>query len=185
MDVPVTEPTPAPVPTSTPIPTQPAPARRGPSRWLNVLLAVAVLVAVGGVSFAVGRATAPTRAAVAGFGNGGNGGFFNGGNPPNGGTGANGGAGGFGGRLGGLTVRGTVTSVDAGTITIQPTGGATITVGTDGTTTYHQQVAGAATDVATGKEVIVQLGSFNGTGTPGTQTTGPIGTASDVIVVTP
>jgi hypothetical protein len=168
-------------------PTPSGNSRQRSASLLNVLLAVAVVVAVGGVSFAVGRATAPTRMAV-GVGNfGGGGNFPNGGNQPNGRPGAGAGFGGFGGRLGGATLRGTVTAVGAGTITIQLTGGATITVGTDGTTTYHQQVAGTSADVSSGKQVLVQLGSFNRTGNqvPGTGPTGPIGTASDVTVVAP
>jgi putative aminopeptidase FrvX len=86
-----------------------------------------------------------------------------------------------------LSLRGTVSAVGSGTITVTLTNGTSITVGTDGTTTYHQQVAGTATDVASGKQVIVQLGSFDrtGTGAPGTQPSGPIGTATDVTVVSP
>jgi hypothetical protein len=160
-----------------------APGRRSAS-LLNVLLAVAVLVAVGGVSFAVGRATAPAPT-FAGIGNDGN--LPGGGIRPNGGTGAPGGAGGgFGGGFGGgLTLRGTVTAVDAGTVTIELTGGASVTVSKDGTTTYHQSVTGASTDVVIGKKVEIQLGSFDrtGNGAPGSQATGPVGTATNITVV--
>src|SRR5450756_2502130 len=66
---------------STPPPPVIAPAKKG-DRAFRVLLAVGLLVAVGGVTFAVGRVTAPSAdATLAGFGNGG---FTNGG------TGANG-----------------------------------------------------------------------------------------------
>jgi hypothetical protein len=44
---------------------RPAPGtkkRSGGSRWVNVLVGVAVLVFVGGVTFAIGRPRAPVRA---------------------------------------------------------------------------------------------------------------------------
>ena len=147
-----------------------APARRSAS-LLNVLLAVAILVAVGGVSFAVGRATAPARVG-AGAGNFGDFGQVPFGGGPSGGTGA---GGGFRGGLGGLTLRGTVTAVDAASVTIALTGGASVTVTRDGTTTYHQAAAATSTDVIIGKTVEIQLGSFDrqGNGAPGSQPAGP------------
>src|SRR4051812_9947948 len=74
---------------------------------LNALLAVAALVAVGGIAFAVGRTTAPVSAAAAGGG----GGNFNGGFGPraSGGFGPRGSGapgGGFGGGFGGGAGRG-------------------------------------------------------------------------------
>ena len=62
---------------STPPPPVIAPARKG-DRTFRVLLAVGLLVAVGGVTFAVGRVTAPAAAASTRGGLG-NGGFGNGG----------------------------------------------------------------------------------------------------------
>ncbi|MFL5680021.1 MAG: hypothetical protein ACJ77B_05410 [Chloroflexota bacterium] len=170
---------------------------------LNALLAVAALVAVGGIAFAVGRTTAPVTAAAGGGGGNFNGGFgprASGGFGPRGsgapGGGFGGGFGGGGGR--GFGIRGTVTAVTSTSITIQVAGGQTITLTTDASTTYHQQVAGASSDVATGREVVVQLGGGNGNGgggngnggngggqapgaSPGTRT----GTASDITVVAP
>src|SRR5450759_4765220 len=62
---------------STPPPPVIAPAKKG-DRTFRVLLAVGLLVAVGGVTFAVGRVTAPAAAASTRGGLG-NGGFANGG----------------------------------------------------------------------------------------------------------
>jgi hypothetical protein len=81
--------------------------------------------------------------------------------------------------------------------------GATITVGLDSSTTYHQQASGSSSDVQSGKTVIVQVtGGFRpgadgnpgagngGTGNGGTGNGAPgnggpitLGTAGDVTVV--
>jgi hypothetical protein len=158
----------------------PAPAVR--SRWggagllVNVLLGVAVVVAVGGVAFAAGRATAPTVAAANGnggrFGNGG-GPFFGGPNASGApGTGGFVGQGGFGG--GGLSIQGTVTAVSADSITLQLAGGQTVTIPTTAATTYHSRQSATAADVTAGSTVQVQLeggrgafGNGNGNGNNG------------------
>ncbi len=96
-----------------------SPKRGSSGGWLNVILVVAVVVAVGGVAFAIGRNTAPV-AAASGRGNGafGNGNFARGSFTP----GASGGPGGgfFGGLRGdgGLSLTGTVQSMTADTLTI-------------------------------------------------------------------
>jgi hypothetical protein len=136
------------------------PARRRASLLTTVLLVGAAAVAVAGISFAVGRVTAPTAAATTfngrqfpGLGNGG----ANGGN-----GGANGGnaggafRGGFG-EFGGVAIRGTVTAVDGSTVTVKLANGQEIKVQTDSDTTYHQQTSGSTSDVANGKSVIVQV----------------------------
>jgi len=182
---------------STPPPPVIAPAKKG-DRTFRVLLAVGLLVAVGGVTFAVGRVTAPAAAAStrAGFGNGG---FANGGAGA-GGTGA-GGAGlgrgaGFG---GGVLVTGTVDSISGTTMTLKEANGTTVTVNLAGTTTYHAQATATAADVAAGKKVLVQVeiaGGFGGQGLPGASpavgaspaaggTTTRTVTATDVTLVTP
>jgi hypothetical protein len=86
------------------------------------------------------------------------------------------------GGFGGLGVTGTVTAVDADSITIQTEGGQTVTIGLDGTTTYHQQAPAVASDVTTGDKVQVQL---DGGVRPGQDSTGNInlGTAGDVTIV--
>lgn len=180
-------------PVSLASPAVPTKAKRSSSgRWVNVLLGVAVIVAVGGVAFAVGRTTAPAAASTrfGGAGGTGNGGFaFPGGsfdpNNPGFANGNGNGNGGFGaGRFlagGGITVTGTVDAVSADSMTITTASGQQITVALDSKTAYHQQAAGSASDVQTGGKVSVelQLGGFrngngngNGNGTNGNGTNG-------------
>ena len=177
---------------STPPPPVIAPAKKG-DRAFRVLLAVGLLVAVGGVTFAVGRATAPAAAASTpgGFGNGG---FTNGGTG-NGGAGAAGlGRGGFG---GGVLVTGTVDSMSGTTMTLKEANGSTVTVNLASATTYHAQAAAIAADVTTGKKVQVQVAIAGAFGAPGASpeagaspaagggnTTRTV-TATDVMLVTP
>jgi hypothetical protein len=176
-----------------PVRVTPAPKRTASGgRFLNLLLGVAVAVAIGGVAFAVGRSTAP--AAASGFGRGGTflsgnglpGGSFDpnpAGAPGQGGTGQ----GRFGGGFGGLTISGTVESVSGDTLTIKTASGQTIEVTTSSDTAYHQEAAATAADVTTGTTVKVQVDfSGRGQGAQGGQggaTAGTVGTASDVTVV--
>jgi pilus assembly protein FimV len=170
------------------------PVRKSGTSIINIVLALAVMVAIGGVAFAVGRITAPATAAAAGTGGLGRGGFGGaaGGTGAFGGTGAAGGTGARGGfgaggaaGLGDITVQGTVTDVSATGVTIKTATGLEVQVSTDGTTTYHQQAAGANTDVAVGKTVLVQvagvggLGGFAG-GRRGTGATGASGAPAPV-----
>jgi hypothetical protein len=160
-------------------------------RFLNAILAFALVVAIGGVAFAVGRTTAPAAAATGDRGN------FGAGNFP--GPGASvapgasaapggflgGGQGGLGGLGGGLTVSGTVQSVTTDTLTIETETGQTVELSLDSNTIYHRKTDGAAADVATGSTVEVQLDFAGGLGRPtaSADTTGPVGTASSVTVV--
>jgi len=148
---------------STPPPPVIAPVKKG-DRTFTILLAVGLLIAVGGVTFAVGRMTAPAAAATTR----GNGGFGNGGV---GGTGATGAAGlGRGGFGGGVLVTGTVDSISGTTMTLKEANGSTVTVNLAGTTTYHAQAAATSADVTTGKQVQVEAqiaGGFGGQGVPG------------------
>jgi hypothetical protein len=164
---------------------------RASGRFLNAILAIALVVAIGGVAFAVGRTTAPTAAATGGRGN------FGAGNFP--GPGASlapdasgapggfpgGGQSGLGGLGGGLTLSGTVQSVTADTITIETQAGQTVELSLDPETTYHRKTDGVAADVATGSTVEVQLDFAGGLGRPtaSADTSGPVGTASSVTVV--
>ena len=182
-----------------------APRKGSSGRWLNVLLGVAAIVAIGGVAFAIGRSTAP--ASATGFpGNGTFRGNFGNGAIPNGAIPNASGAPGFGngtGRAlglggGGVTVKGTVKAVNGDTMTITTASGQTVDVKTSGDTAYHQQTAATATDVTVGTGVSIQVdfGGFgrgqgaNGNGGPaGSGTTGngtaasPTLTATDVTVV--
>ncbi len=176
--------------TTVPGPVIPAAKSRGSSgRLVNIVLGVAIAVAIGGVAFAVGRSTAPASAST------GRGGF--GANNPNasfgprasGAPGFGGGRGGFGGFGGaGLTVRGTVQSVSGDTVTIKTANGQTIEVTTGADTTYNTQAPASASDVTAGKTVQVQItptGGGAGGFRPGASgaPTGPVGTAGSITVV--
>jgi len=153
---------PAPTPAVAPV----VVARRSTAGALvNVLLGVALVVAVGGVAFAAGRATAPAAAATNGRGFNGNGQAFGGGGLAPNASGAPG-RGGFGGAFaaGGLTIEGTVTAVTTDSITLQLTSGQSITIPTDSQTTYHTRAAAKPSDVATGSTVQVQLSGRGFTG---------------------
>jgi hypothetical protein len=159
--------------------------RSSSAMWLNVLLALAAIVAVGGIAFAVGRTTAPV-AAAAQRGNGafGNGAFPRGSFDPNA-SGAPGAGfqGGF--RGGGFNLSGTVQSITSQTLTITTANGQTLefTLGAD--TTYSTKVPATAADVKTGSKVEVQLQPGTGgrpTGSPA-PSAGPLGTANSVTVV--
>ncbi len=192
---------PAPAPTPAPVRSQ---ASGGSSRGTTLLFALAGLIAVGGVAFAVGRLTAPTATAATGrFGTGAAGfrsqfganasfapgearGFFGGGL-----AGAGGAA--------DVSLRGTVQSINGNTLTLRTASGSTVTVDLSGSTTYHKQAAASSTDVTTGSQVLVQV-QFDrtGAGAAPLASGAPAGgaaplasgaprtfTASDVTVVTP
>jgi hypothetical protein len=184
---------PAPVPT----PVAPVAVRRrsSTSTVINVLLGIAVVVAVGGVAFAAGRATAPTTVAATG-GNGFRNGQFPGGGPnASGAPGRGGFVGGFGGGGGGISLQGTVTAASSESITLQLASGQTVTIPLDASTTYHSRSAATSSDVANGATVIVQLdGRANGQGgaqNPGQGPTGSggpgraFGSASSITIVPP
>ncbi len=185
--VPTSPVAPAPV-TAAPPPVNPAKKKSsGGGRWLNVVLGVAFAVAIAGVAFAVGRTTAPASAAT-GAGRGNFGGGFPGGSfaPRASGQPGFGGRGGaFGGGGAGLTVSGTVVSVDGDTMTIKTTSGQTIQVSTGPSTTYNTQSPASASDVAAGKTVQVQLDLGGGVGRPNASGApdGSTGTANSVTVV--
>jgi hypothetical protein len=167
---------PDPAATSAPVVTAAASRRTNGSRILNIVLGIAIALAIGGVGFASGRLTAPAAAFPNGLGPGGQ--VFNGNGRP-GGQGAQGGL-----FSGGLTIEGTVESVSATTMTIKTASGKTIQFAIDGTTTYHAQTDATSSEVATGGKVIVRLdvGSFRG---GPNASGGPDGgsTARDVTVV--
>ena len=190
----------APEPFYTP-PAPPARRSGGGASGMTIALAVAVLIAGCGVSFAVGRATAPA-AATAGTGqvapgdpNGGAPGggvpasgapLTRGGNLPNASFDLNGngsgdtgrgpgdgrGPGGFG---GGASIQGTVAATDGKTLTLKLANGQTLTIKLDASTKYAQQAAGNASDVAVGKSVIVAVtGRVDIDGNDGGSTAGTV-----------
>ena len=165
-----------------------APGTRRPrgARLLNYALAGALVLAIAGVAFAVGRFTAPAAANAGGFANGGGGQFFR--NGQGGQNGANGGADGRGGLFaGGLTLEGTVESVTDTTLTLKTASGQTIQIALDGSTTYHAQTDATASQVTTGGKVLVRLngrGGFGGAnGGPAASGAQTSPTAGDVTVV--
>ena len=162
-------------------PTPPAavfepPAPRRSATLINLALGLAVVVAIGGAAFAIGRATAPASGRGA-FAN-----QFPGGFEPNASQ-APDGLGGLGGARGGLSIEGSVVSIDADSMTVETAAGTTIEVALDGSTAYHQQADATAAAVETGSDVIVRLTG----GAPGGQgavaSGAPTGTASDVTIV--
>jgi hypothetical protein len=177
----------------TPVVVAPPRKRSAAATFVNVLLGLAVVVAVGGVAFAAGRATAPASTNTARFGNGG---FVGNGNFGPGASGAPG-RGNFGGGAfgaGGVNIQGTVTAVAADSITIQLANGQTLTIPTDSSTAYHSQAPATAADVTAGKTVEVQLsggrflgGGNGGNGGNGTEPNGSgrpgLGAASSITIV--
>jgi Domain of unknown function (DUF5666) len=167
---------PAPVTPAAPLPAPPAaPARRRSSRVLNLALAGAAVLAIGGVAFAIGRATAPAPAAV-GFAPGGviarPGGSFDPGNGP-------------GARFafgGGLTVDGTVTAVDADSVTVKTANGNEMTFDTDGSTAYRQASEASASEVTVGDDVSVKVSNDGPISAPLASGETPRLSASDVAV---
>jgi hypothetical protein len=163
------------------------PKKKSSSTLLNVVLGLAVVVAIGGVAFAAGRLTAPAASAANTFTAGAGNGFGNG---PR----ASGAPGNFrGAGFGAGALRGTVTAVTPTAITLTLSSGGTIEIPLDSSTAYHQQAAATSTDVAVGSTVLVELKDQGGAPTvvgpnaslaPGASP-GPItvGTATDVTVV--
>jgi hypothetical protein len=130
---------------------------------INIVLGIALVVAVGGVAFGAGRVTAPAAATTvrAGLGAG------QGGLNPGGPTASGAPGGGVGGAGGGVSLQGTVTEVTATSITLQLPTGQSVTIPTDTQTTWHQREAATSTDVTTGSTVIVQIQGGRGGGGQG------------------
>ena len=165
---PAAAPGPAPVAAPSPTPSAPSLAPAAPmapvapvvavapraksSGVLNLLLVGAALLAIGGVAFAAGRSTAPASA-FPGVGD-----FTQGPIVRTEGSFAPG-AGGPRGFVsdGGLAIDGTVTSVDADSITLTLENGDEMTFALDGDTTYHEATDAAATDVVVGDDVSVRI----------------------------
>ncbi len=165
------------IPGPGPAPVVPVGPRRRSGGVLNLLLIGAAILAIGGVAFAVGRSTAPTSPVgrFGGTANGGTGVRPGGSFAPGGG-----GQGGFG-LGGGIALDGTVTAMDAGSLTLTLGNGQQVTVKLDSTTAYRQATAATPTDVAVGDNVSVKVSGGRGAGGAGGATP-PDLTASDVTV---
>ncbi len=156
---------PAPVGPVPPVTPTPVVKPKGKSGGLaNALLVVAALIAVGGITFAIGRATAPAAASSAVTSGSGRFGVGPGGSFDPGTLPAGAGAGGFGDRT--MTVAGTVKSLDGATLVITTSSGTETTIDVSGST-YHAQSPATAGDVTAGTEVSVSVTGFGGRRRPG------------------
>lgn len=160
-----------------------SPPRTSRGRLTNLLLVFAAIVAVSGITFALGRMTAPAQGSTglsAGQLPGGNGQTL--GQAPNGSFAPGGGQVGLG---GGMTFSGTVSAINGSTLTLTTTDGRTFSVDLAGTT-YHSETHATAADVAVGTSVKVTVDSLGGPGVnPATSgSTTPALTATDVTIVT-
>ncbi len=131
-----------------------ATSTRRSSRVLDIALALAAVLAIGGVAFAAGRITAPAGTGPAfarGLAPGGTvvtpDGSFDPNGPKPGGLSLN----------GGLAIDGTVTAVDADSITLKLADGQEMTFKTDAATTYHEAADASSSDVAVGDDVSVKV----------------------------
>lgn len=184
---PATSPSPAPgapsAPTAPVAPVAPVMAvapRAKSGGVLNLLLVGAAILAVGGVAFAIGRSTAPASTfPLVGSIDGGpivrpDASFAPGAGGPRGLV-----------STGGLAIDGTVTAVDADSLTLTLENGDEMTFALDGETTYHQATDATPADVAIGDDVSVKVDGggriTSGSGGNGGSTT-PDLTAGDVTV---
>lgn len=131
--------------------------RRSTPAWVNVALFVALAIAVGGVAFAVGRMTAPAPSFTGPGGLTGQGQFPAG--APGSGDGGQPGGPGLGGRggFGGISVDGTVTAIDADSITIETAAGESQEIAIDDTTTVRVAASGDLGAVSVGSSVEVRV----------------------------
>jgi len=141
--------------------------------WATVLIGIALVVAVAGISFAAGRLTVPQVSAV---GQGGLGGAQVG--PGRAGV-PGGPGGGLGGPGGGVSLEGTVASVDGRTLTLKLANGQTVQVSLADTTTYHAQTSATGADVTSGSKVLIRVNGFR----PDAGGAGGGLTANDVTIV--
>jgi hypothetical protein len=149
---------------------------------LNVLLVGAAIIAIGGVAFAAGRTTAPASVAGAGFAGAGAGGGLRPGGSFAPGAGGQGGQGGFG-QGGSLSLDGTVTAIDADSVTVTLDNGSERTFTLNGTTTYREATDSTVAAVAVGDNVSVQVaGGGRGAAGTGAGGQGTDLTATDITV---
>ena len=150
---------------------------RRSTRLLDLALALAAVLAVAGVAFAAGRITAPALGGPA-FARGlapvGNivmpEGSFDANGPRPGGVELN----------GALSIDGTVTAVDADSITLRLADGQEMTFKLDDTTSYHEAAEASSADIAIGDDVSVRAAGDRFASGTGAET--PELSASDVTV---
>ena len=155
-----------------------------------ILLLIAAMVAIGGISFAVGRVTAGGGTGTSNTGTTGRG-FPGGGRNFSFAPGQSFDPGQFGGRGigGGGAVTGTVVSVSGTSMTVKLANGSTVTIDLSGTTTYHSQTAATSSDVQPGATVQVTIdvsGLAGPSGAPAPSASGIRSvSAKDVLIETP
>jgi hypothetical protein len=125
--------------------------KRSPDRLLDAALVAAAALAIGGVAFGIGRATAPA-AAFTGGGIDLPGGKVVG---PNGSFDPNDGP--RVGLSGGPTIDGTVTAIEGDKLTVKLADGTEMTFTLDSATAYHQATDTSASDVTVGDDVSVKV----------------------------
>jgi hypothetical protein len=178
---PTTPPPTNPAPTA-PAPMAPAPAavvkpRRSSNRLLDAALVVAAALAIGGVAFGIGRATAPAAAFTGG------GVDFPGSGKvltPNGSFDP--GAGPRVGFSGGVTIDGTVTAVDGDKLTVKLADGTEMIFTLDSETAYHQATDASSSDVTVGDDVSVRVKGGGRVAAGADPSAAPKLSASDVTV---
>jgi hypothetical protein len=132
------------------------PQARGGASASTIAFVAAIVVAAAGLGFAGGRLTAPASANSTARGNFGGGfaNFANGSFNPNA---ANRGFGGAALGAAGISIDGHVTAVGNGSITIQTSGGESVTLQVPSTVSYHAQGSATAADVTVGSSVQVNV----------------------------
>jgi preprotein translocase subunit YajC len=163
-------------PAATPAPAAIVRPRRTSNRLLDAALIAAAVVAIGGVAFGIGRATAPAAAFTGGPVQ------FPGGKvvTPDGSLDPNAGPRvGFG---GGPTIDGTVTAIDGDDITLKLADGTEMTFTLDSTTAYHQATDASASDVTVGDDVAIRVKGGGRVATGAGPSAAPRLPASDVTV---
>jgi hypothetical protein len=166
---------------TTPTATTPTPAavvkpRRSSNRLLDAALVVAAALAIGGVAFGIGRATAPA-AAFTGGGIDLPGGRIVG---PNGSFDPN--AGPRVGLSGGPTIDGIVTAIDGDELTVKLADGTEMTFTLDSATAYHEATDANASDMTVGDDVSVKVKGGGRVVAGADPSTAPKLSASDVTV---
>jgi len=183
------EPAPEPTPTPAPTPAKVIIRPKKQDRTTTALFMVGALVAIGGIGFAVGHATAPAASSALDTTNGSA--AFDRGNFPSLAPGQTfGGLPALGAGLGGALgsgISGTVQSISGTTLTILEANGSTVTIDLAGSTTYHGQASAGSGDVKVGSTVTVQtsIAAQSGASPDPAASGGRTLTAKDVLITQP
>jgi hypothetical protein len=161
---------------------------RKQDRATLALLAVAALIAIGGIGFAIGRASAPATSSNNGYDNAP---FGGGRGMPSFAPGQSFNPGQYSGfRDVAAGVSGTVESIDSDSMTVKLANGSTVEIALTGDTTFHSETAASAADVQAGTTVRVQMAttaapSESPSAGSSVQTGSRTLTAGDVLITSP